>query len=154
MYLNTIIISNLTVRTLISYAALPFLFRWAGNASSFHFETIHLLRKDIFKLFAPLPPPPLHRLIFSTESKQKLTFSNKCWRNIWMVPFGGFHLIGTSYFTWDRYKFSKFYKNNNLGKKVRFRQPKWYWWKIVYFFSIPNINEKPIQWGNDTLPQK
>ena len=56
------------------------------------YGTIHLLRKHIFRIFAP--PPPLIKHVFSTERKQKLPFSNplhppfsfwKCLRNIWIV---------------------------------------------------------------------
>merc|ERR1719464_706081 len=37
------------------------------------YETIHLLRKHIFRNFGP---PSLIKHVFSTESKQKLPFSN------------------------------------------------------------------------------
>ena len=37
-------------------------------------ETIHILRKDIFRIFGP--PPFLRKFVFSTENKQKLAFSD------------------------------------------------------------------------------
>ena len=36
-------------------------------------ETIHTLRKHIFRIFRP--PSPLRKHVFSTENKQKLAFS-------------------------------------------------------------------------------
>ena len=48
--------------------------------------TINILRKHIFRLFGP-PPPPLRKHVLCTENKQNLPFSNppspyKCLRNI------------------------------------------------------------------------
>ena len=45
-----------------------------NDASFLVQETIHILRKHIFRIFEP--PSPLRKLVFSTESKQKLELSD------------------------------------------------------------------------------